>query len=63
MHNAIGIITWEKLCCICHHRLVFFPFLQGTFPTIAETFYKIEQLLHPFPGDPICTPLPQCLAC
>ena len=24
MHNAIGIITWEKLCFICHHRLVFF---------------------------------------
>ena len=65
MPNSIGIITWERLCLIYYHRLISFPSKKaGTFPKIAETFYKIEQPLHPLPGDPICTTrLPQCLAC
>ena len=50
MHDSIGIITLP----IYHHRLISFPSKKGAFPTIAETFYKIEQPLHP---------LPQCLAC
>ena len=53
MQNSIGIITWEKVCLIYHHRLISFPSEKGAFPTIAETFYKIEQPMHPLHGDPI----------
>ena len=57
MHNSIGIITWENLCLIYHHRLISFPSKSEHFLQLPKrTFYKIEQPLHPLPGDPICTP-------
>ena len=63
MPNAIGITNWEKLCFISHHRLVLFPFVKGTFPTMAETFLQNGTAIASPPRRFNLQPLPKCFAC
>ena len=46
MHNSIIVITCEKCCLNHHHMIIHFPYTKKYFPTIAVTFYKIQQPLH-----------------
>ena len=50
MHNAVSIISYEKLCLNYHHRLIHFPYKKREFLQLtAATFQKMERLLHPPP--------------
>jgi len=40
MHNAIGIITWGKLCLIYHHRLIHFLYEKEHFLQLRKLFPK-----------------------
>ena len=53
MHDSIGIISCERFCLECYHRLIHFPYDKEIFPKTAVTFHKIEQPLQPLPREPI----------
>ena len=40
MHSLIGIITWEKLRYIYHHRLISFPSEKEHFLQLPKRFTK-----------------------